>query len=655
MKNTLVSVHMILLLLCFNLEMQAQRMVENLDHGIVAVKTSDGIFLSWRLRSNEKNASFKVYKNGKKYKTVSAKSPTNLIDPSGTFRDVYYVTTVIDGKETRQSYGTIAQLTDYFDIELDRPKGGHTAPTLDLSKEAQAKQKGGMEVHEGLPYEYFPGEGACADLDGDGEYEIIVKWESTQDKDNGRIGMTPPCIIDAYKIDGSKLWRINLGHNIRSGAHYTQILAYDFDCDGKAEIVVRTAPGTIDGSGKPVLMGDDKIIDDYRVTLAQKRGRVGLINTGPEYLTVFRGVDGAQICSAPFSPERGDVNTWGDDYGNRADRLLACVAYLDGVHPSIIQLRGYYKKSAVTAWKFDGKQLIRQWQTISSDKESWFDMYGNEHKGKTIYAAGNHNISVGDVDNDGKDEIIHGACGIDDDGSVMYNTQLGHGDAMHLSDLDPSRPGMEVMVVHEEKNIYPTAGMEMHDARTGEIIWKIPASDDNGKGISADIDPTYKGKESWSYFTDGIYDCRGKKICKDKPKHMTFRIYWDGDLLDELYQGNNIYKWNYKLQRLDICHKMPGTEQANGTKQTPFLQADLFGDWREELVMRVKGDSTKLRVYTTTKLTDYRMYTLMDDQTYRMGIAWQNVGYNQPPHLGFSLMDLRKAPWPQHKIIKINE
>lgn len=652
MKNPLLTILVLSLMSWITSESYAQRMMENLDRGIVAVKTLDGVFLSWRLRSNERSAAFNIYKNGKKWKSVSTKSPTNLIDPSGSLQDVYYITAVIDGKEVSSSYATQAQPTDYFEIELDRPLGGRTAPTLDLSKEAIAQRRDGIENQEGLPYKYFPGEGACADLDGDGEYEIIVKWESDQDKDNGKVGMTPPCIIDAYKMDGTKLWRINLGQNIRSGAHYTQILAYDFDCDGKAEVVLRTAPGTIDGLKNPVLMGDDKVTDDYRVTLEQKRGRVGFMNTGPEYLTVFRGSDGSQICSAPFSPERGDVNTWGDDYGNRADRLLACTAYLDGIHPYIIQARGYYMKSAITAWKFDGKQLIRQWQVVSPVKDSWFDMQGIQHKGKSIYAAGNHNISVGDVDGDGKDEIVHGACAIDDNGTVMYNTQLGHGDAMHLGDLDPSHPGLEVMVVHEEKEIYPLAGMEMHDARTGKILWQIPATNDNGKGISADIDPTHKGKESWSYFTDGIYDCHGKMICKDKPRHMTFRVYWDGDLLDELYQGDNIYKWNSDCHRLEICHKMPGTEQANGTKQTPFLQADLFGDWREELVMRVKGNASRLRVYTTTILTDYRMYTLMDDPTYRMGIAWQNIGYNQPPHLGFSLIDLRKATWPQHSIIR---
>ena len=629
----------VLFILLFSLaadEVYAQRQAEWLDRGLYVARSDEGIFVGWRLRSNEKDAAFNVYKNGKLWKKVSAKAATNVIDAGGSMKDLYQVRKVENGQEVDFSYEMRPQIMDYFEIPLQRPEAGRTIPCAVFRT-----NKRGDDCPDGDAYKYVPGEGAVGDLDGDGEYDIIVKWNpSPAYYDNGKIGVSGEQIIDAYKMDGTLLWRIHMGQNIRAGEHYTMILVYDFDGDGKAEVVMRTAPGTRDGKGKYVLLNGDDPTADYRVTMEENRKRNGCIKTGPEYLTVFRGIDGAEICSCPYTPERGDVNTWGDDYGNRADRFLAAVAYLDGVHPSIINARGYYMKSAVAAYYFDGKSLTKQWEVVS------------DKPGEGIWGAGNHNISVGDVDFDGKDEVVHGNCAIDDDGKVIYNTNLLHGDAMHLGVLDPTRKGLQVLEVHEEPETWPTAGMEMHDALTGEVLWKVPASDDNGKGIAADIDPTSKGHECWSYLCDGLYNCKGKKISDNKPKHMSFRTYWDGDLLDELY-AKNLYKWDWDKNELKLLKDMTGCEQSNGTKMVPFLQADLFGDWREEIISRVKGRADVLRVYSTTIPTDYRLYTLMDDPQYRVSVAWQNISYNQPPHLSFWLAGGEKTwPWPVHNIIR---
>ena len=590
---------------------------ERLDRGLVAIKTDDGVFLSWRLRATENGASFAVKKNGRLWQYVMSNASTCLTDPKGTLDDTYQVFVVQNSAMTDSSRVMSPSPTDYIQLSLDRPAGGNTPPTY-LSTSSATEPR---FVPKGIAYEYAPGEGACGDLDGDGEYEIIVKWDPQHCTfDNAHGGISGEVIIDAYKMSGKRLWRISMGKNIRAGAHYTQMLVYDFDNDGKAEIALRTAPGTRDGLGQLVLLPGDDPNADYRVTAKENPRRCGIIKTGPEYLTVFRGADGAALSTVPFQPERGESSSWGDDYANRSDRFLACVAYLDGIHPSIVECRGYYMKSAVAAFLFDGTQLKEQWRVVS------------DTPGEGIYAAGNHNLSVADVDGDGCDEIVHSCCVIDGDGSVLYNTLLGHGDAMHIGHLDPSRPGIQVFTVHEKEPAIHTAGMEMHDALTGEILWQMPTATDNGRGMAADIDPRHAGYEFWSAQTKGLYDCHGRQIAASKPRWSSFTTYWDGDLLAELYNGNAIYKWDWEHETTNIIKEMPGATNTNGTKQTPFLQADLFGDWREELVLNVKGDPTTLRIYTTTIPTRHRRPTLMDNPQYRMSVVWQNVAYNQPPH-----------------------
>ena len=582
---------------------------ENINgRGLIAMKTAEGVYLSWRTLVNDPQAmTFNVYRDGQKINFAPVSKSTNYMDNAGTIDSSYYVKAVVNGVETEQSSTTTVLSNNYFDIKLDKPASG-TTPL-------------------GETYEYSANDASVGDLDGDGEYELVVKWQPDRAKDNSQSGYTGETILDAYKMDGTKLWRINLGKNIRSGAHYTQFMVFDFDGDGKAEVACKTADGTVDGAG--VVIGDPNV--DYR-------NPSGYILTGPEYLTIFSGQTGAAIDTVNYKPGRGRVDDWGDGYGNRVDRFLACVAYLNGETPSLVMARGYYTRAVLVAYDFIGGKLVERW-TIDS----------NNPKNAALAGQGNHSLAVADVDGDQMDEIIYGGAAVDHDGTLLYSTGLGHGDAHHLSDLDPTRPGLEYYQVHEH---YPSrAGLEMRDAGTGELIWGVPSNFDVGRGVAADVDPRYLGAEAWAIdgewnsTTGGLYTAQGEKISNKIPS-SNFSIYWDGDLLRELLDHSwdgvkgvgKIDKWDYENNKLVNLLTAQGTNSNNGTKGNPCLQADLFGDWREEVIWRL-ADSSALRVYSTTIPTDYKFPTLMQDSIYRLSVAWQNVGYNQPPQVGFYLGD----------------
>jgi hypothetical protein len=601
--NKIKKLLIILYLLSITLNINAARYMENLDRGVVAVwMGSNRVWVSWRmLGTDPSNVGFNVYRNGTKINSSVITSVTYYIDTAGSQTASYYIRPVINGVEQAASKSVTPWANFYKRINLRRPSGGTTP--------------------DGVSYTYSPNDCSVGDLDGDGEYEIVVKWDPSNSKDNSQSGYTGNVYLDAYKLDGTFMWRIDLGINIRAGAHYTQFMVYDLDSDGKAEIACKTAPGTRDGTGTYLHTGPAGSDNDS----ADYRNSSGYILTGPEYLTVFRGTNGAEIVTVNYVPARGTVSSWGDSYGNRVDRFLACVAYLDGVHPSLVMQRGYYTRMVLAAWDFNGSSLTQRW------------VFDSNNSGYSSYAGqGNHNLSVGDVDGDGKDEIIEGACAIDDNGAGMYVTGLGHGDAMHLGDLNPDRSGLEVWEVHESTSA--SYGYEMHDARTGQIIWGANTGTDNGRGLAADIDSRYRGYEMWSASGTGVYSCTGTQISTSKPT-INFRIYWDGDLLDEILDGTVIDKWNGNgTTRVLTGYNYETASAINGTKNTPCLSADILGDWREELILRT-SDNTALVIFTTTTETNFRMYTLMHDPQYRLSIAWQNVAYNQPPHLGFYLYD----------------
>ncbi|MDR6724650.1 rhamnogalacturonan endolyase [Paenibacillus amylolyticus] len=580
------------------------RQMEFLDRGVVAVKTGNGVFVSWRLLGTEgSNVSFNVYRDGTKVNASPITNSTNLQDAGGTNNSKYTVRAVVGGTEQAASKVASVWGNNYLTVPLSVPAGGTTP--------------------DGVSYTYSANDASAGDLDGDGEYELIVKWDPSNAKDNAHSGYTGEVFIDAYKLNGTRLWRISLGKNIRAGAHYTQFMVYDLDGDGKAEVAMKTADGTRDGVG--TVIGDAS--KDYR-------NSSGYVLSGPEFLTVFNGQTGKALSTVNYEPARGSVSSWGDNYGNRVDRFLATIAYLDGERPSLVMARGYYTRTVLVAYNWRNGQLTKQWT------------FDSNTPGNSGYAGqGNHNLSVADVDNDGKDEIIYGAMAVDHDGKGLYTTGLHHGDAMHLSDLDPDRPGMEVFQVHETPS---NAGIEFRDARTGQLIWGIPTTKDIGRGMAADIDPRYRGAEVWA--NGALYTAKGQRIGTTVPSSTNFGIWWDGDLLRELLDSNRIDKWDYVNGRTVNLLTASGASSNNGTKSTPNLQADLLGDWREEVVWRT-NDSSALRIYTTTALTDKRIYTLMHDPVYRLGVAWQNVAYNQPPHTSFYLGEgMNPPPVPNIRI-----
>ncbi|MEF3355111.1 rhamnogalacturonan lyase [Paenibacillus sp. GYB006] len=564
--------------------------MEYLDRGVVAVKTDTGVFVSWRLLGTEgAGVTFNVYRDGVKVNATPIMNSTNLQDSAGTTSSKYTVRAIVNGAEQAASSAVNVWGSNYLSVPLSKPSAGTTP--------------------DGVNYTYSANDASAGDLDGDGKYELIVKWDPSNSKDNSQSGYTGEVFIDAYKLDGTRLWRIGLGKNIRAGAHYTQFMVYDLDGDGKAEVAMKTADGSKDCTG--AVIGDGT--KDYR-------NSSGYILTGPEYLTIFNGLTGKVLTTVNYDPPRGTVSSWGDNYGNRVDRFLAGIAYLDGERPSLVMARGYYTRSVLVAYDYRNGQLTKRWT------------FDTNTSGNSAYAGqGNHSLSVGDVDNDGKDEIIYGAMAVDDNGTGLYTTKLGHGDAMHFSDLDPDRAGMEVFQVHETPSA--TAGIEFRDARTGALIWGIPTSADIGRGMAADIDPRYKGAEVWA--AGSMYTAKGQLISSKLPS-TNFGIWWDGDLSRELLDNNRIDKWNYDTSTVTNLLTASGAASNNSTKATPALQADLLGDWREEAVWRTT-DSSALRIYTTTALTETRIYTLMHDPVYRLGIAWQNVAYNQPPHTSFYL------------------
>ncbi|WP_079909805.1 rhamnogalacturonan lyase [Paenibacillus sp. 32352] len=588
-----------------------QRQMEYLDRGLVAVKTDSGVFVSWRLLGNEPDGiAFNLYRDGVKVNSSPITNSTNYQDNSGSSESKYTVRAVLNGKEQPASAQAGVWDTNYLSVPLQKPADGVNP--------------------DGSTFTYSANDASVGDLDGDGQYEIVLKWDPSNSKDNSQDGVTGEVFIDAYKLDGTLLWRIGLGKNIRAGAHYTQFMVYDLDGDGKAEIAFKTADGTTDGTGK--VIGDANA--DYRDLTGSRPGRV---LSGPEYLSIFEGKTGKELVTVPYDPPRGKVTDWGDNYGNRVDRFLACIAYLDGKRPSLVMARGYYTRTVLAAYNWRDGQLTKLWTFDSNEP-------GNE----TYAGQGNHNLSVADVDGDGKDEIIYGAVTIDDNGKGLYNTRLGHGDALHVGDLDPGRPGLEVFKVNEDKN--SPYGAAMWDAATGEVLWGVHTGKDTGRGMSADIDPNYEGEEVWASTGVGLYSNKGQKISSSTPS-INFGIWWDGDLLRELLDNNHIDKWDYNNYK--TVNLLTATEAAsnNGTKANPALQADLFGDWREEAVWRTE-DSTALHIYTTTDLTDHRIYTLMHDPVYRLGIAWQNVAYNQPPHTGFYLgVGMETPPAPNMYVV----
>ena len=622
---------------------------ERIDRGVVAVRQADGsVFVSWRmLRGDDKGQPFDVCRNGVKLNAHPlTEGGTCYVDTQPAAGDAVYEVRggQADGRFTLMA----ADPVGYVAVPLQKPAGGTTP--------------------DGRPYTYSANDATVADVDGDGQYEIILKWDPSNAHDNAHDGFTGSTIFDCYKIgrdparpsaSGQLLWRIDLGRNIRSGAHYVPFIVYDLDGDGRAELMVKTADGTRDGQGR--IIGDS--LADWRHKGAEgdfdrreewsrynrgQRSMVGRILTGPEYISVFDGLTGRVLDTKPYVPARGNLRDWGDAYANRSDRYLAAVGYFGAITtggrllPSAVFCRGYYTRSVLVAWNWNGRELTQQW-VFDTDDPEW----------KSYAGQGNHNLRVADVDGDGLDEITYGSMAVDHDGRGLYNTGMGHGDAIHLMAFDPESDRLQVWDCHENRR----DGSDFRDAATGEVIFQVPSKSDVGRCMAADIDPTNAGVEMWSSDSHGIRTIHGEVLWSlsdaDDPQHqqtlrmggrhlsINFGIWWDGDLLRELLDRATVSKYDWEHRAIVDLQRFEGAVFNNGSKSNPCLQADMLGDWREEVIVR-DSQSTELRIYTTTIPTDHRITCLMQDIPYRLSVAYQNVGYNQPPEPGFYLGADRK-------------
>jgi rhamnogalacturonan endolyase len=602
---------------------ETPRQAEWLDRGVVALKSDEGIFISWRLLADEydEDVTFNVYRNGKKLNNEPL-FITNYVDSEGLPGDTYQIETLVQGISTEE-YEAAAVDKDYLSIPMQKPEGGITA-TGD--------------------YTYSVNDASVGDLDGDGEYEVIVKWYPSNAIDSSQAAMTGPTIFDAYKLDGTLLWRINMGLNLTSGAHYHQFIVSDFDGDGKSEFLIKTADATTVYGVTNGKFDSSKVISI--IGESEDNGKwvneSGHVYGGPEYISVFNGGTGEVIDTIDYTFALGDVASWGDTWHNRSDRFLAGLAYLDGVSPSAIYGRGYYERTTFAAYNLVDGKLQEVWNFDSAV----------EGRGGGL---GYHSLATGDVDNDGFDEIIAGSLTLDHDGTILYamDGEMGrepgsHGDALHVGAFDPNREGLHVMAVHE---VPAVASIEYHDGATGETLMSFNAYKDAGRGLAANL-TSLPGYEFWGTAGPdaptggGIYNVQGSVIAnsfRDVGLSVNFALYWDGDLLHELLDNTTITKYNESTGLSEVVRSFEGVVSNNGTKATPTLQADILGDWREEVLLPTT-DSSELRIFSTTIPSDYRLYTLMHDTVYRMGIAWQNSAYNQPPHLGFYLgEDIRET------------
>ncbi|MFH9822306.1 rhamnogalacturonan lyase family protein [Streptomyces bobili] len=582
-------------------EAATARQVEKLDRGVVSVHTDSGNLVSWRwLGTDPNDVSFNVYRAGTKVNSTPVSGSTNFFHSGAPAQADYTVRAVVGGVEQADSVHAVQLRTGYKDVPITPPAGGTTP--------------------DGVAYTYEANDVSVGDLDGDGALEFVLKWYPTNAKDNSQSGYTGNTVVDAVKLDGTRLWRVDLGRNIRSGAHYTQFQVYDYDGDGKAEVAMKTADGTRDGTG--AVIGSSS---------ADHRNSSGYVLAGPEFLTMFNGQTGKAMGTVDYVPARGTVSSWGDSYGNRVDRFLAGTAYLDGTRPSLVMARGYYTRTVIAAWDWRNGAFTRRWT---------FDTSSSTNSGKGYDGQGNHSLSVADVDADGKDEIVYGAMTVDDNGNGLWTTKLGHGDAGHLGDLVPSRAGLEYFKVSEDTS---KPGSWMADARTGQILWQTASGADNGRGVAADIYAGSAGAEAWSASDTTLRSATGASLGRE-PSSINFVTWWDGDPVRELLDGTRIDKYGTSGDTRLLTAS--GVHSNNGTKSTPALSGDILGDWREEVVWPT-SNNTALRIYSTPVETGTKITTLLHDTQYRTALAWQNTAYNQPPHPSFFIGNgMATAPRP---------
>ncbi len=584
-----------------------------LKRGLISVNLnssgSSGNLVSWRYRETDGNdVKFKLFRGTTVNTQDIALNNGNFIYAKTNFRDA-------SGNVSSYYRLEVYDLNDnLIETEVSRKTWNNQSMEIPTSTPVDTR---------GLGATYTPNDATFCDMDGDGEYEIVVKWDPSNSKDAASNGVTSDTYIDCYKLDGTHLWRINIGPNLRAGAHTTPFLCWDFDGDGYGEMICKTAPGTVDGEGNYVIMGND----DPTASWLNSRGKP---DAGPEYVTVFDGLTGAELATMEYHTKYGDVSTsfWGDSNQNRSERYLACVAYLDGKTPSAVMCRGYYSGAALGAYNWDGVNL------------TLYKLHRSSTSGKDLWGEGAHFCIAGDVDEDGYDEIVYGAATLDHDFQhALSRTGFGHGDALHLGDFLWDNPGQEIFMVQEKSPF----GYHMRDAATGNVLLHVTADGDTGRGLAANFSAANDGAELLASCTGAIMDCFGNVIANSwaigsSGAGINNRIYWNGDPYDEFFDKSIIAHWNASGKSFDRIqvngsNYTPGTLN-NDSKYNPCVLGDMLGDWREEIV--TYNSSSKALIITSTSFeSNYRIPHLMDDRQYAQLIANQNVGYNQPPHLSY--------------------
>ena len=641
------------------------------------------------------------------YDPISASDPNNAsgiasaliswrllkTDPSNVAFDIYKS---VDGEtEVKLNEEPISNTTSWVDADIDVSKTNVYRVTLANQAETLCDYTFTSEMAEKFYHEirlnmnvpdasitYSPDDIQLGDLDGDGELEIVVKREP-YDGANMGVWFNGTTLLEAYKMDGTFLWRIDLGINIRSGSHYTSYVLYDFDGDGLCEIAFRSSEGTKFADGKIITDANGKV-NDYRNRQTDGKGwysgaaiardqndpstatTCGLIMEGPEYISICRGYDGREITRLDNIPRGGEGSKvsrakywseyWGDDFGNRMDRFFIGVAYLDGIpdettgvrvaNPSLIISRGIYKNWQVWALDLKGNELVPRWKFDTADHSSkWLAMCS-------------HCFRVADLDGDGRDEILYGSAAIDDDGSELWCSGNGHGDILHVGKFIKDRSGLQIVASFEESKDYEGQGngyaCQVIDARDGSMITghgrNLPVdASDVGRCIVADVDPDSPDFEYWSSTQEGMFSCNGTGLVSTTyPTGIAngvmynVAIYWSGQSTREMYDRTCIvsYKDNPDVnktnkKRLLSFKDAYGTNDGNhGTKYNPCYYGDFLGDYREEVILG-SSDNKSIYIFSTNHPTTHRLPHLMTDHNYDMSQAMQNMGYNQGTNLGY--------------------
>ena len=606
---------------------------EKLGRGVYAFRSKeDEVVVSWRyLSSDPTNVAFNVFRDGVKVNDKPLDGATFFIDKfDWQNKQVKYRVECCQCENVANTNSQSPMMSKK--LKLDTGTGNTStlatftipanAPIGYLDIELEPPQD--FVRPDGMSVAYHPMDCSVGDVDGDGEFELFLEWYPDNAANNLSKDYIGPVYCDCYKVQtGKRLWRISLGTNIRACVHYTQFIVYDLDGDGTAELLVKTAPGTVDAKGRT--LGEDGRFHKESIAVPDYReANSRLVLTGKEFLTVFNGATGEAMDAVAYDPPRGNSQDWGDNYGNRSERYLATLGWFDGVHPSAVFCKGYYTRTVAVAWDWDGRKLSERWRFDTND-----DGLGG-------YACqGFHNIRSGDVDFDGKDEVVFGSMVIDHDGKGLHTTGMGHGDAQHLVQATPDIPGLQLWTCHENKK----DGVVLRDAWTGRIWFQAPSGRDVPRCLAADLDPASPGMEFCGASMLGVFDFAGNKTSQPKSVAsynaiQNYAVWWSGDMRRQAYNGNAL--WNYSVSGncADFVRGFEGTGTNNASKQAPCIAADIFGDWREEMVLR-REDNRAIRIYMTDIPTPYRFHTFLEDPVYRSSVATLNVDYNQPTHTGF--------------------